>query len=98
ISEENNETNSTILAEKDFNCLVEEVMDDINDKTPVIKDPATGSSIKIKKPKTQNILVVLIANNNKLQLQSESPDDGFTLISQRKKKDKKSKKDLTNQK
>ncbi|CAG8440750.1 6670_t:CDS:1, partial [Cetraspora pellucida] len=52
----------------------------------------------IEKPESQITPVVLITNDNSLQPQTNKPDDRFTLITQRKKKDKKNKKDLATHK
>ena len=46
-------------------------------------------NIEIEKYKATNSPIVLITNNNNLQSYSDNAEDGFTVVTQRKRKDKK---------
>ncbi|CAG8562657.1 2709_t:CDS:1 [Cetraspora pellucida] len=90
--------NNLMPIENDQDSLIDEVINDISNEASGIKNPISVLFMEIEEPKSQSTPVVLITNEDTLQFQSEKPDNGFTLILQRKRKDKKSKKDLANQK
>ncbi|CAG8620912.1 5117_t:CDS:1 [Cetraspora pellucida] len=90
--------NNPMPIENNQDSLIDEVINDISNEASRIKNSTSVPFMEIEEPKPQSTPVVLITNEDTLQFQPEKPDDGFTLIPQRKRKDKKSKKDLANQK
>ncbi|CAG8508849.1 14456_t:CDS:1 [Cetraspora pellucida] len=90
--------NNPMSIENNQDSLIDEVINDISNEASRIKNPTSVSFIEIEEPKSQSTPVVLITNEDTLQFQSKKPDDKFTLILQKKRKDKKSKKNLANQK